>query len=67
MSGIFWSPQYLAAARSTTVEDEKWMLAFNENITPSTVLTVKTGTREYSLESKSKTWNSEGALKRKYS
>ena len=65
-SGLFWNARSLES-KSTVVEDDKWLLTFKETITPTGYLTVKTGTREYSLESRSKTSNSEGALKRKYS
>ena len=65
-SQIFWNQNTLQS-KSTVVEDDKWMLQFKEFITQATQLLIKTGTREYSLDSIAKTWNSEGALKRKYS
>ena len=65
-STIFWNAQSLQS-KSTVIEDDRWLVTFNEFINPVTQLIVKTGTREFSLETKSKTWNSEGALKRKYS
>ena len=64
-SKIFWSPNTVES-KSTIVEDEKWLLAFKESMTPYSLLTIKTGTREYGLEAQSKQANSEAALRRKF-
>jgi hypothetical protein len=64
-SNIFWNPKTVES-KSSTVEDEKWLLTFKDSVMPECNLIVKTGTREYSLEARSKAWNSEQAVKRKY-
>jgi hypothetical protein len=64
-SNIFWNPRTLES-KSSTVEDEKWLLTYKDSVMMDCNLIIKTGTREYSLEARSKAWNSEHAVKRKY-